>query len=152
MKAAVEMEDVHVAFNGRDVVRGVSASLPDRGISVIIGRSGCGKTTLLRVLNRLNEEFPGCRTSGRVELNLGAGPEAVYPAPGVRPRPLPELRRLVGMVFQSPNVFPVSVFHNIAIPLLTVAECPKSELADRVRKALEDVGHSATVSNGMAIL
>lgn len=87
MKAAVEMEDVHVAFNGRDVVRGVSASLPDRGISVIIGRSGCGKTTLLRVLNRLNEEFPGCRTSGRVELNLGAGPEAVYPAPGVRPRP-----------------------------------------------------------------
>ena len=140
MKAAVEMEDVHVAFNGRDVVRGVSASLPDRGISVIIGRSGCGKTTLLRVLNRLNEEFPGCRTSGRVELNLGAGPEAVYPAPGVRPRPLPELRRLVGMVFQSPNVFPVSVFHNIAIPLLTVAECPKSELADRVRKALEDVG------------
>lgn len=46
----------------------------------------------------------------------------------------------MGMVFQSPNVFPVSVFHNIAIPLLTVAECPKSELADRVRKALEDVG------------
>ena len=59
MKAAVEMEDVHVAFNGRDVVRGVSASLPDRGISVIIGRSGCGKTTLLAGIEPAwNEEFP----------------------------------------------------------------------------------------------
>ncbi len=140
MKTAVLLENVRVSFDGQDVVRGVNACLPDKGISVIVGRSGCGKTTLLRALNRLNEELPGCRTSGRVELDLGAGLEAIYPAPGVRTRPVPDLRRLVGMVFQSPNVFPVSVFRNIAIPLLTVAECPKSELADRVRNTLENVG------------
>lgn len=140
MKTGVLLENVSVSFDGLDVVRGVNARLPDKGVSVIVGRSGCGKTTLLRALNRLNEEFPGCRTSGRVELDFGAGLEAIYPASGVRTRPVPDLRRLVGMVFQSPNVFPVSVFRNIAIPLLTVAECPKSELADRVRNALEHVG------------
>lgn len=140
MKTGVLLENVRISFDGLDVVRGVEACLPGKGISVIVGRSGCGKTTLLRALNRLNEEFPGCRTSGRVELDLGAGLEAIYPASGVRVRPVQELRRLVGMVFQSPNVFPVSVFRNVAIPLQTVAECPKSELADRVRKALESVG------------
>lgn len=140
MNAAALLENVGVSFDGHEVVRGVSARLPEKGISVIIGRSGSGKTTLLRALNRLNEEFPGCRNTGRIKLDLGAGLEAIYPAPGVRVRSLPELRRLVGMVFQSPNVFPVSVYRNIAIPLLTVAECPKAEVGDRVRAALVDAG------------
>ena len=80
---------------------------PAAGITVLAGRSGSGKTTLLRALNRLNETFPHSQTTGRVELDLGNGLEAIYEASGqdgerARPRPLSELRRRVGMVFRRP--------------------------------------------------
>ena len=66
----------------------VSFDIQAGGITVLAGRSGSGKTTLLRALNRLNETFPHCRTSGRVELDLGQGLEPVYPAPGAAVRSL----------------------------------------------------------------
>lgn len=134
---AARLDRVSVSFFGRAVVKEVSLELPARGISVFIGRSGSGKTTLLRTLNRLNEEFPGCSTAGSVELDLGDGLEPVWPR-GVRP--LPELRRRTGMVFQSPNVFPASVYRNVALPLSLTAGCPKREIAARVQTALEDAG------------
>lgn len=139
-ETAVRLRELTVAFAGRTVVDAVSLDVPRRGVSVFIGRSGSGKTTLLRALNRLNEEFPGCATSGRVELDLGQGLESVYPGAGRTARPLAELRRRVGMVFQTPHVFPASVYRNLAVPLALVAECPKRRLPDRVEAALRDVG------------
>lgn len=139
-RMAARLTGLGVSFAGRPVVRDVSLELPATGISVFIGRSGSGKTTLLRALNRLNEEFPGCSTVGGVELDLGGGLEPVYPQAGRAVRPLPDLRRRVGMVFQTPNVFPASLYRNIALPLALVAECPRREIAGRVRAVLEDVG------------
>lgn len=139
-ETAVRVRDLTVSFAGRVAVDAVSLDLPRRGVSVFVGRSGSGKTTLLRAFNRLNEEFPHCVTTGRVELDLGRGLEAVYAEAGRAARPLPELRRRVGMVFQTPNVFPASLYRNLAVPLALVAECPKRDLKDRVEAALRDVG------------
>lgn len=133
LDVSVRLRTISVAFYGQQVVRNVSAVFPRKGISVLVGRSGSGKTTLLRTMNRLNEEFPGCETTGLVELDFGHGLAQVTGS-------LPELRRRVGMVFQTPNVFPTSIHKNLSIPLEHVAGCPKSEIADRVQAALTAVG------------
>ena len=140
MSSAVRINDLCVYFGQQQVLHNVRMEAPRRGITVLAGRSGSGKTTLLRALNRLNETFFHCRTSGVVELDLGRGLEAIYPAPGVNVRPLAQLRRLVGMVFQTPNVLPVSVERNLALPLEVVAGLPEKERGLKTREALMSVG------------
>ena len=134
---AVGIRGLEISFSGSAIVHGVDLDLPKDGISVLVGRSGSGKTTLLRALNRLNEELPGCHTEGQVELDLGDGPRPLYPEAGREPIELSELRRRVGMVFQTPRVFPVSIRKNMALPLSVVAGCHRSELDDRIKAALE---------------
>ena len=122
-RQSICVEHLEVAFGGRRVLENVDFDARATGLSVIVGRSGSGKTTLLRA------------------LDLGRGLEDVYPQSlGARVRPLSELRRLVGMVFQTPSVLPVSVAQNIAVPLKVVRGVPGSEIGDRVRQALEAVG------------
>jgi phosphate transport system ATP-binding protein len=87
----------------------VNIAVRPRQITAIIGPSGCGKSTLLRCFNRLNELIPGVRTSGRILLD---GRDIYGPATS-----LTSLRKQVGMVFQRPNPFPLSVFDNIAYGL-----------------------------------
>ncbi len=134
MNDAVRISGLTVAFYGRNAVRDVSLELPRLGISVLAGRSGSGKTTLLRALDRLNEEFPGCRTQGQAELDLGSGPVPVY---GRNAVPLSVLRGSVGMVFQTPQVFPASIRRNITLPLSLVAGCPRDALEAGMQQALE---------------
>ena len=136
MTATVSLADVSVSFFEHQALQSISAVFPAKKVSVLVGRSGSGKTTLLRAINRLNEEFPGCVTSGRVTVDFGEGPCDVY-ARGI---PLAELRLRVGMLFQKPNCFPVSVYRNIAMPLDLVAGAPAGEIPDRVQAALEAVG------------
>lgn len=140
MSSAVRINDLCVYFGQQQVLHNVCMEAPRQGITVLAGRSGSGKTTLLRALNRLNETFFHCRTSGVVELDLGRGLETIYPAPGVNVRPLAQLRRLVGMVFQTPNVLPVSVERNLALPLEVVAGLPEKERGLKIREALMSVG------------
>ena len=140
MNMAVRINDLCVDFGSRRVLRHINIEAPARGITVLAGRSGSGKTTLLRALNRLNEAFPQCRTSGLVELDLGHGLEAIYPLPGVNVRPLAQLRRLVGMVFQTPNVLPVSVERNLALPLEVVAGLPQKAQRHKIEEVLVGVG------------
>lgn len=138
MKAA-SIRNLNVSFNGVQVLRDVDLDIPSPGITVFLGRSGSGKTTLLQALNRLNEEFNGCVTSGEVSIDLGnpgIGLEPIYSRPASE---LPLLRRRVGMVFQTPNVLPVSVLRNIAMPLELVAACPKEKVADKVELSLRAV-------------
>ena len=85
MNIAARVSGLHVSFGARHVLREVDFCVPAAGITVLAGRSGSGKTTLLRSLNHLNETFPGCRTTGRVELDLGRGLEPVYGGSGARP-------------------------------------------------------------------
>ena len=136
MTSACRISNLHVAFGKTEILHGVSLEAPARGVTMLTGRSGSGKTTLLRALNRLNETFPGCRTTGSVEIDLGRGMEDIYGGG----RPVSELRRLVGMVFQTPNVLPVSVYRNIAIPLEAVRGMPKGEIPAAAEKALRSTG------------
>ena len=136
-RTMVFINGLRVLFSGREIVRGVDLEFPAQGISVVMGRSGCGKTTLLRSLNRLNEEFSGCRTEGQIEMDFGDGRVPLYPGGGRPAMAQRELRRRVGMVFQTPQVFPVSIYKNMALPLTVVSGCSRSELDDRIRLALE---------------
>lgn len=141
MTVALRLRDLSVAFANRTVVDQVTLDVPIRGPSVLIGRSGSGKTTLLRALNRLNEAFPQSRTSGQVEANLGSGLCPLYPEPGQpAPPPLTFIRRRIGMVFQTPNVLPLSIWRNMALPLEQVAGCAPEDLRRRAEAALITVG------------
>lgn len=139
------MDKVSVCFFGRQVLQDITTDFKRQQITVLVGRSGSGKTTLLRSINRLNEEFDGCVTRGQVVLNIQQKRYAVYPLTH-EPRPdepllhslkLTFLRQRVGMLFQTPNIFPVTVYKNIALPLTLVGQCAKTEIQERVRQALQ---------------
>jgi len=106
MNAKIQSEDLDLFYGSFQALKGVNIAIRPQSITAIIGPSGCGKSTLLRCFNRMNELIPGVRTTGRILLD-GAD---VY-APGTR---LTQLRKRVGMVFQRPNPFPLSVYDNIA--------------------------------------
>jgi len=140
---SVVTNDLGVDFAGRPALTEVSLSLPAKGLSVIGGPSGSGKTTFLRALNRLNDEL-GAETRGEVRLDFGCGLEEIY---GLGSRPTTEIRVRAGMVFQHPNVLPSSIWKNMALPLAQLKGVPKSELSDRIEKALRTVGLWQEVKN-----
>lgn len=117
------------AFQG---LKRVSVSFPARRITALIGPSGCGKSTLLRCLNRMNDLLPGVRIEGVVRLD-GAD---IY-ARGVD---VEQLRRRVGMVFQRPNPFPLSVFDNVAYGPRLHGERNSRTLHRLVDECLHSVG------------
>jgi phosphate transport system ATP-binding protein len=134
-QSAVEVSGLKVSFGDRLVLDVTEAGIAERSLTVILGRSGSGKTTFLRSLNRLNECFPGCRTAGRVALRFHGRRWEVY---GPQAPDLSWLRRMAGMVFQTPNVLPMSVERNIALPLQLVNGTSRSEIRDRVERALRE--------------
>jgi phosphate transport system ATP-binding protein len=103
-KMAVEDLDVH--YGDDHALKGVSMEIPEKSVTALIGPSGCGKSTYLRCLNRMNDRVSSARIDGSVKLD---GQELYQD--GVN---LVELRKRVGMVFQSPNPFPKSIRENIA--------------------------------------
>ena len=133
--AAIRIERLSVAFAGRQVLRELSLNIPQGGPTFLLGRSGSGKTTLLRAINRLNECLPDCSTQGRVSVRQGEGWLAAY-APETR---VEALRRHVGMVFQSPNVLPLSVERNLRLPLEVVCGLSSEAIDARVEAALREV-------------
>jgi len=102
----VSVRDLDFYYGPVQALKGVSVDIEDRAITAVIGPSGCGKTTFLRALNRMNDLIEGTRTAGRIFLD---GTD-IY-APGTD---LASLRKRVGMVFQRPNPFPLSIFENVA--------------------------------------
>ncbi len=130
-----KITDLNVAFHGRKVLHNLNLSLPDSGITVIVGPSGSGKTTLLRALNRLNEHFPGYSGSGQINMSFSD----TYQDINHSHMDLAALRRLVGMVFQSPNVLPTSIVRNIDLPLKLVTSMDKGARQERMVRALQEV-------------
>jgi len=113
-------------------LRDVSFSAPEGEITAIIGPSGCGKTTLLRSLNRMNDLVPGFRTEGAILLSgLDLNERGVD---------IIAIRRRIGMLFQRPNPFPMSIFDNVAYGLHLGGRMAKSEVIDRVTTSLTRVG------------
>jgi phosphate transport system ATP-binding protein len=99
-------ESVNLYYGSFHALRNVSMEIPENAITAIIGPSGCGKSSLLRLFNRMNDLITGVRVDGEVELD-GV---SIYD----RNIDVVELRKKVGMVFQRPNPFPMSVFENVA--------------------------------------
>ncbi|GMV87086.1 MAG: phosphate import ATP-binding protein PstB [Chthonomonas sp.] len=118
-------------FYGKSqALRDVNLNIPANRITALIGPSGCGKSTFLRCLNRMNDLIDGTRLEGEVLLDG----QNIY-APGVDPV---ELRQTVGMVFQKPNPFPMSIYENVAYgPKHVLGVRKKDEMDAIVQKCLE---------------
>jgi phosphate transport system ATP-binding protein len=125
-----EVKDVNLYYGDLHAVKDVTMPIEANQVTALIGSSGCGKTTMLRSLNRMHELTPGARVDGEVVLD----DQDIY-APNVDPV---EVRRLVGMVFQAPNPFPtMSVYENVAAGLtLNRKGISKSEKDDIVERSL----------------
>jgi phosphate transport system ATP-binding protein len=102
----ISTEHVSISYGGKVAVRDASLEIADRSIMALIGPSGSGKSTFLRCFNRMNDLIPGARVEGEVSLD---GENVTDPDVNVV-----ELRRRVGMVFQRPNPFPMSIYENVA--------------------------------------
>ena len=129
VEIAIEMRALSLWYASRRALDNVSFGVPARRITALIGPSACGKSSLLRCLNRLNDEIAESRVEGEVLV----GGANVY-ARGVI---VHELRRRVGMVFQKPNPFPLSVYENVAYGPRLLGVRSRLELDARVETALK---------------
>ncbi|MBV9018125.1 MAG: phosphate ABC transporter ATP-binding protein PstB [Alphaproteobacteria bacterium] len=124
----VDIRLVNFFYGKFHALRDISVPLRDRRVTAFIGPSGCGKSTLLRILNRIYQLYPGQAATGEVMLD---GENIL--SPGLD---LNRLRAKIGMVFQKPTPFPMSIHDNIAFGVRLYEKVPKSELDDRVESAL----------------
>ena len=123
------VENLNLYYGDFHALKNVSIDIPANEITAFIGPSGCGKSTFLKTLNRMNDLVEGCKIEGNVLLDQ----EDIYGKMDVN-----MLRKRVGMVFQKPNPFPMSVYDNIAFGPRTHGIHSKSQLDDIVEKSLRD--------------
>jgi phosphate transport system ATP-binding protein len=128
--ACIRAEDLslHYQRSQNVALHNVSLEIPRQRVTAFIGPSGCGKSSLLRCFNRMNELIEGSVISGRIWLDG----DDIY----ARNVDVAALRRRVGMVFQSPNPFPKSIYENVAFGLRIQGESSKRLLDERIEKAL----------------
>ncbi|MBI1977418.1 MAG: phosphate ABC transporter ATP-binding protein [Candidatus Omnitrophica bacterium] len=128
----IQIKHLDFYYGKFQALKEVNLSIPEREITAIIGPSGCGKSTLLRCLNRMNDLVSGAKVEGEVLID---GEDIYQPSTD-----LVRLRKKVGMVFQRPNPFPISIFDNIAYGPSIHRFAAKKELPGIVEKSLEAVG------------
>ena len=124
----VTVRNLDFYYGASQALKAISLPIYDRKVTAFIGPSGCGKSTLLRILNRMYDLYPGQRATGEVLLD-GAN----ILSPGMD---LNLLRARVGMVFQKPTPFPMTIYENIAFGIRLYEKLPRSELDGRVEAAL----------------
>jgi phosphate transport system ATP-binding protein len=124
----IDIRDLNFYYGKTHALKGISVPLYDRKVTAFIGPSGCGKSTLLRVLNRIYELYPNQTAKGEVLLD---GENILTGA-----QDLNLLRARIGMVFQKPTPFPMTIYDNIAFGIKLYERMPKSELDGRVEHAL----------------
>ena len=123
----LEVKNLHLYYNNFHALKDINMGLPENEITAFIGPSGCGKSTFLKSLNRMNDLVEGCKITGSVKLDG----EDIYGKMDVN-----QLRKRVGMVFQNPNPFPMSVYDNIAYGPRTHGIRNKAKLDAIVEKSL----------------
>ena len=128
MNSVISVQDLCLWYGEHQALKNVSIKIPEKSITALIGPSGCGKSTFLKTLNRMNDLIPGVKITGSVEYK---GENIFDPAMDVN-----ELRRQVGMVFQKPNPFPMSIYDNIAYGPRTHGIRSKAKLDDIVERSL----------------
>lgn len=124
---AVSVKNANLWYGEFHALKDVSIEIPEKKATAFIGPSGCGKSTFLKCFNRMNDLVEGCRIEGEFKV----GEVNIYDKIDVN-----ELRRNVGMVFQKPNPFPMSVYDNVAYGPRTLGVRKRSELDEIVEKSL----------------
>lgn len=120
----IKVQNVNFFYGSTQALSDVSLDVAERQVTALIGPSGCGKSTFLRLLNRMNDLIPDTRLEGSVEID---GTDLYHPATDVI-----ELRRRVGMIFQSSNPFPMSIYDNVAYGLRVNGMAGDRREVDRV--------------------
>ena len=130
MSEAITVKDLCLWYGNAQALKNVNISISEKSITALIGPSGCGKSTFLKTLDRMNDLIPGVKITGLVEY----GGQDIF-APSVD---VSELRRRIGMVFQKPNPFPMSIYDNVAYGPRTHGITARAELDDIVERSLRD--------------
>ena len=125
----VQVKDLNFYYDQFHALKGIGVSLFDRKVTAFVGPSGCGKSTLLRVFNRMYELYPKQRAVGEVLID---GRNILNPG-----QDLNMLRAKVGMVFQKPTPFPMSIYDNIAFGIRLYERLPQAEMDERIESALQ---------------
>jgi phosphate transport system ATP-binding protein len=128
-KAKIEVKNLNFYYGQSKALKDITLSLPERSVTAFIGPSGCGKSTLLRVFNRIYELYPRQTAEGQVLLD---GQNVLD-----RSQDLNLLRTKIGMVFQKPTPFPMSIYENIAFGVRLYEKIGKAEMDGRVEQALK---------------
>ena len=124
----ITVSGLNLWYGQTQALKNISIDIPEKSITALIGPSGCGKSTFLKTLNRMNDLIPGVKITGDVRFHG----EDIFAAE------VNGLRRQVGMVFQKPNPFPMSIYDNVAYGPRTHGVRNKARLDDIVEKALTD--------------
>jgi phosphate transport system ATP-binding protein len=124
----IGIQDVNLYYGKFHALKDINMSIGEKEITAFIGPSGCGKSTLLKSLNRMNDLVEGCHIEGKILLDNQ----------DVRKMEVNQLRKRVGMVFQKPNPFPMSIYDNIAYGPRTHGIRSKVKLDEIVEKSLRD--------------
>lgn len=127
MSSKFDVKNLNLYYGEYHALKNVNMEIPEKQITAFIGPSGCGKSTFLKTLNRMNDLVEGCKITGDIKLDG----EDIYGNMDVN-----LLRKRVGMVFQNPNPFPMSVYDNIAYGPRTHGIYSKSKLDEIVEKSL----------------
>ena len=125
-----EIRDLDLYYGSFQALKKIQLDISEKEITAFIGPSGCGKSTLLKSLNRMNDLVEGCRITGSIKLDG----EDIY----AKSMDVNLLRKRVGMVFQKPNPFPMSIYDNIAFGPRTHGVRNKARLDEIVEKSLRD--------------
>ena len=126
--AKLKVRDVHFYYNGFHALKGINMDIPEKQVTAIIGPSGCGKSTLLRIFNRIYAIYPKLEARGSIELD---GENILDPKFSMN-----RLRTKVGMVFQKPVPFPMTIFENVAYGIRHHEKLSRADMEIRVEQAL----------------
>ncbi|GAB4295789.1 MAG: phosphate ABC transporter ATP-binding protein PstB [Methylophaga sp.] len=128
----LSIRDLSVSYHQKQVLAAVSLDIYKGCITALIGPSGCGKTSFLSSLNRMTDMIPGAQAKGDIRLNgesvLSGKIDCL------------QLRRRIGMIFQKPNPFPMSIYRNLALPLREHGIRDKARIEQKIQQALSEVG------------
>lgn len=126
----IKVSDLHFYYNGFHALKGINMEIPEKKVTAIIGPSGCGKSTLLRIFNRIYAIYPKLEAKGEIMLD---GDNILAPGYSMN-----RLRSKVGMVFQKPVPFPMTIYENVAYGIRHHEKLSRAEMDIRVEKALRD--------------
>ena len=125
-KPIITVNDLNLWYGQTQALKNINLEIPEKSITALIGPSGCGKSTFLKTLNRMNDLIPGVKITGQVR----------YHGENILDAEVNNLRKEVGMVFQKPNPFPMSIYDNIAYGPRTHGIRNKAQLDEIVERAL----------------